>query len=104
MYHSHSGLQLDRGRYGPLIVEPKNETLSDDKEFVVTLDDWLDGIDGTPEDVMKRLKSGAGEMADVWRLDPGAFFRDFSSVATVRRDTPLRETGLSEGAGPAPAR
>lgn len=27
IYHSHVGLQLDRGLYGPLIIEPANETL-----------------------------------------------------------------------------
>lgn len=64
-YHPHVGLQLDRGLYGPLIVEPKNEPLSYDREFVLMLDDWLDGIKGTPEDEMKKLKSGGSAMADM---------------------------------------
>lgn len=63
MYHSHSGLQLDRGLYGPLIVEPENETLSYDREYVLMLDDWLDGVDGAPEDTYEKLRSGEGEMA-----------------------------------------
>lgn len=63
IYHSHSGLQLDRGLYGPLIVEPKDETLSYDREFVLTLDDWLDGVNGgTPEDALKDLESGGSTM------------------------------------------
>ncbi len=57
IYHSHVGLQLDRGLYGPLIVEPAEETLSYDKEFVVSLDDWLDSMPGTPEDAFETLKS-----------------------------------------------
>ena len=53
MYHAHVGMQLDRGLYGPLIVEPRNEPLSYDREYTLMLDDWRDGIDdhaqhGTP--------------------------------------------------------
>ena len=63
IYHSHSGLQLDRGLYGALIVEPTEETLSYDREFVLTLDDWLDGMPGTPEDALEELRSGESAMA-----------------------------------------
>ncbi|MDQ3567531.1 MAG: multicopper oxidase family protein [Actinomycetota bacterium] len=65
MYHSHTGLQLDRGLQGPLIVEPKQEPLSYDREYVLMLDDWLDGVEGTPEDTYEKLRSGEGEMADM---------------------------------------
>lgn len=41
IYHSHAGLQLDRGLHGPLIVEPKQEELSYDREYTLLLDDWL---------------------------------------------------------------
>lgn len=47
-YHSHHGLQSDRGLYGPLIVEPHNEELSYDREYVLILDDWDDGIKAKP--------------------------------------------------------
>jgi FtsP/CotA-like multicopper oxidase with cupredoxin domain len=61
VYHSHVGLQLDRGLYGPLIVEPKKEDLEYDREHVLLLDDWLDGISGTPEDTLEELQaSGSG--------------------------------------------
>ncbi|MFF3846557.1 multicopper oxidase family protein [Streptomyces sp. NPDC002328] len=60
--HSHSGMQLDRGLYAPLIVEDPKEPLSYDKEWVVVLDDWLDGVGGsTPDDVLSRL--GGGKIA-----------------------------------------
>lgn len=63
-YHSHVGLQLDRGVYGPLIVDPEKETVSYDREFTLMLDDWLDGVDGkTPEDELENLRSGGGEMS-----------------------------------------
>ncbi|UIJ35539.1 MULTISPECIES: multicopper oxidase family protein [unclassified Allobranchiibius] len=45
-YHSHMELQRDRALYGPLIVDDLHEPLSYDAEWVVLLDDWLDGIDG----------------------------------------------------------
>jgi FtsP/CotA-like multicopper oxidase with cupredoxin domain len=61
VYHSHVGLQLDRGLYGPLIVEPKKEDLEYDREHVLLLDDWLDGISETPEDTLEELQaSGSG--------------------------------------------
>lgn len=62
LYHSHVGLQLDRAVYGPLIVEPSRETLSYDREFVVMLDDWLDGIEGTPEQTFQNLRAGGSAM------------------------------------------
>jgi FtsP/CotA-like multicopper oxidase with cupredoxin domain len=45
MYHAHVGVQLDRGLYGPLIVEPRNEELAYDREYTLMLDDWRDGLD-----------------------------------------------------------
>jgi FtsP/CotA-like multicopper oxidase with cupredoxin domain len=71
IYHSHSGLQLDRGLYGALIVEPKNEPLSYDREFVLTLDDWLDGVNGTPEDALKDLRSGGSTMEGMGGMGGG---------------------------------
>ena len=43
-YHSHSGIQNDRGLYGPLIIEPKRESLSYDREYTLMIDDWIDGV------------------------------------------------------------
>ncbi|TDB95545.1 multicopper oxidase family protein, partial [Nonomuraea longispora] len=56
-YHSHVGTQLDRGLYGPLIVADPREPLRYDEEFTVVLDDWLDGVNGTPDDALRRLNS-----------------------------------------------
>ena len=60
IYHSHAGLQLDRGLYGPLIIEPTQEELSYDREYTLLLDDWLDGVSGTPENALKELQSSGG--------------------------------------------
>lgn len=62
MYHTHVGLQLDRGLYGPLIVQPITERLSYDREFVLVFDDWLDGMPGTPDETMKQLVIGGDNM------------------------------------------
>ncbi|WP_306303190.1 multicopper oxidase family protein [Actinomadura formosensis] len=59
-FHPHSGTQLDRGLYAPLIVEDPKEPLSYDAEWVVVLDDWLDGVTGNPDQVLAELKRGMG--------------------------------------------
>ncbi|MFF7989186.1 multicopper oxidase family protein [Kitasatospora xanthocidica] len=59
--HPHSGVQQDRGLYAPLIVEDPKEPLRYDKEWVVVLDDWVDGVDGsTPDAVLAELAKGMG--------------------------------------------
>ncbi|MEU3986664.1 multicopper oxidase family protein [Streptomyces sp. NPDC026672] len=63
--HSHSGLQPDRGLYAPFIVDDPKEPLSYDKEWIIVLDDWVDGIGGsTPDQVLAQLLHGkSGSMA-----------------------------------------
>ncbi|SEL49811.1 multicopper oxidase family protein [Nonomuraea pusilla] len=62
-FHPHSGTQLDRGLYAPLIVDDPREPLAYDDEWIVVLDDWLDGVTGTPEDVLAELSKGMGGMS-----------------------------------------
>ncbi|MFJ8857180.1 multicopper oxidase family protein [Streptomyces sp. NPDC102451] len=63
--HPHSGVQLDRGLYAPLIVDDPKEPLAYDKEWIVVLDDWLDGVDGsTPDAVLDELTKGRGTAHD----------------------------------------
>ncbi|WP_343319307.1 multicopper oxidase family protein [Arthrobacter sp. TMP15] len=59
-YHSHVEMQREQALYGALIIDDPNETLVYDKEWVIVLDDWLDGITGTPTDVLKELSHGMG--------------------------------------------
>ncbi|CAM5243064.1 multicopper oxidase family protein [Streptomyces aurantiogriseus] len=61
-FHPHVGVQLDRGLYAPLIVEDPKEPLSYDDEWVVVLDDWLDGVTGTPDEAFAELRQGMGGM------------------------------------------
>ncbi|MCX4551489.1 multicopper oxidase family protein [Streptomyces sp. NBC_01500] len=60
-FHPHSGVQQDRGLYAPLIVDDPREPLAYDKEWVVILDDWVDGVGGsTPDAVLAELRGGMG--------------------------------------------
>lgn len=59
-YHPHVGVQLDRGLYAPLIVEDPNEPGNYDHEYVVVLDDWVDGTGRTPDEVLEQLIAGGG--------------------------------------------
>lgn len=61
-FHPHVGVQLDRGLYAPLIVEDPKEPLSYDDEWVVVLDDWVDGVTGTPDEVFAELRRGMSGM------------------------------------------
>ena len=58
-YHPHVGVQLDRGLYGPLIVEDPDEPGGYDHEWTVVLDDWIDGTGYTPDQVLAALLAGA---------------------------------------------
>lgn len=57
-YHSHMDMQRERALYGALIVEDPAEPLSYDKDWVIILDDWMDGVTGTPEEVLAELSEG----------------------------------------------
>lgn len=72
-YHSHSGLQLDRGLYGVVIIDDPDEPGDYDHEWLVVLDDWLDGAGRTPVDVARGLGLGvdAGDIG-VPGMDHGA--------------------------------
>jgi FtsP/CotA-like multicopper oxidase with cupredoxin domain len=59
-FHPHSGTQLDRGLYAPLIVDDPAEPGDYDQEWTVVLDDWLDDVTGTPEEVLDELRGGMG--------------------------------------------
>ncbi len=43
LYHSHMGLQLDRGLLGALIIEETTPHVSYDREYTLVLDDFLPG-------------------------------------------------------------
>jgi FtsP/CotA-like multicopper oxidase with cupredoxin domain len=53
-YHSHTGLQEQRGAYGSLVFHPKNgELIKTDRDDVVVLSDWTNE---NPDQVLANLK------------------------------------------------
>jgi multicopper oxidase len=62
-YHPHVGVQLDRGLYGPLIVEDPSEPAPYDYDWTVVLDDWIDGTGYTPDQVLADLRQGMAGMS-----------------------------------------
>lgn len=59
-YHPHSGVQLDRGLAGALIIDDPAEPGDYDAEWVVVLDDWIDGTGTDPDRVLAELIAGGG--------------------------------------------
>ncbi|WP_167341682.1 multicopper oxidase domain-containing protein [Nonlabens sp. SY33080] len=54
-YHSHTGLQEQRGVYGSIQINPKETTLEYDKDLVLVLSDWMDE---NPKTQLRNLKRG----------------------------------------------
>jgi CopA family copper-resistance protein len=54
-YHSHTGLQEQRGVYGAIIIKPKKPRLDYDHDFALVLSDWTDE---NPDQVLRTLKRG----------------------------------------------
>lgn len=72
-FHPHVGMQLDRGLYAPLIVEDPADGRDYDLETVLVLDDWLDGVVGTPEEQLETLRrDGMPGMGDMRGMDHGS--------------------------------
>lgn len=56
-YHSHTGLQEQRGVYGAIVIHPREpDDLAVDREHVVVLSDWTDEH---PDEVMRTLMRGS---------------------------------------------
>ena len=64
-FHPHHGLQLDRGLYAPFIVDDPADDIDADAEYVVVLDDWLDGLGTTPDQELLRIREMGAEMGDM---------------------------------------
>ncbi|RRQ27487.1 multicopper oxidase family protein [Rhodococcus sp. Eu-32] len=84
-YHSHSGLQADRGLFGALIVEDPQDTSGADADAVLVLDDWVDGLGTTPDAVMSALNPdlhGGGHAGHGGASTPVPVGADEATVAT----------------------
>ncbi|MDV8003028.1 multicopper oxidase family protein [Rhodococcus sp. IEGM 1408] len=96
-YHSHSGLQLDRGLYGALVIDDPDEPGAYDHEWIVVLDDWLDGTGRTPDDVARELGIGAGTSSASG--DAGMGGRDHSAMGGMDMGEEAMLSPLLGGAG-----
>ena len=55
-FHSHTGLQEQRGVYGSIVITPKEgERVTSDQDKVIVLSDWTNE---NPDEVLRTLKSG----------------------------------------------
>ncbi len=64
-FHSHTGLQEQRGVYGSIVITPKEgERVSSDQDKVIVLSDWTDE---NPDEILRALKSGS----DYYSLQKG---------------------------------
>jgi CopA family copper-resistance protein len=55
-YHSHTGLQEQRGVYGSIVIEPHQKRLQTDRDYVLLFSDWTDE---NPLEVLRTLKRGS---------------------------------------------
>lgn len=56
-FHSHTGLQEQRGVYGSIVITPKEgERVPSDRDEVVVLSDWTDE---NPDEILRTLKRGS---------------------------------------------
>ncbi len=59
-FHPHSGVQIDRGLYAPLVIDDPREPGRYDDEWVVVLDDWTDGVGKSPDDILADFRAQTG--------------------------------------------
>ena len=76
-YHSHSGLQEQRGLYGSIVINPTRENLKYDKDKVILLSDWTTD---SPYYVLKTLKRGS----EWYALEKGSFQSIFGAIKAGR--------------------
>ena len=55
-YHSHTSLQEQSGVYGSIVIQPQQQQLAVDRDYVVLLSDWTDE---NPHQVLRTLKRGS---------------------------------------------
>lgn len=84
-FHPHTGLQLDRGLYAPLIVEDPAEPLAFDRDETLVFDDWLDGLGRTPADALVEARERMGSMdtGGMGSMDMGGRTTDGTSMSTL---------------------
>ena len=85
-FHSHSGLQLEKGLYAPLVVEDPAEPAVADVEAVLVLDDWAQGVGPSPEAIYADLQ--ANGMAGMGGMGMGGMPTAAQPLGTDGGDVP----------------
>jgi FtsP/CotA-like multicopper oxidase with cupredoxin domain len=60
-FHPHVGLQRERGLFAPLVIDDPADPGDYDAEFIVVLDDWIDDVAASPDDVLAALRAGGAD-------------------------------------------
>jgi multicopper oxidase len=93
-YHPHAGVQLDRGLYGPLIVEDPAEPALYDQEWTVVLDDWIDGTGYTPDQILTALRQGMTGM-NMPSASPSPSMSGMGGMSGMTMTSPSPMAGMS---------
>ncbi|MFV0458340.1 MAG: multicopper oxidase family protein [Actinomycetales bacterium] len=99
-FHPHVGVQLDRGLYAPIIIDDPNEPGGYDAEWIVVLDDWIDGTGTTPDEVLAKLVADNGS-AGMGGMDHGSMGMGSSGMGSDATATDGM-SGMGMGTGPSP--
>ena len=83
-YHSHSGLQEQLGHYGPIVIEPYDDPVKYDREYVIVLSDWTFE---NPKRVFSKLK----KMSDSYNYQQRTIVDFFNDVEKEGLDRTLSE-------------
>lgn len=81
--HPHMGVgQLDRGLYAPFIVDDPHESGDYDREWIVVLDDWTDGVGPSPQQIYDDLVASGGQNTSggMKGMDHGGMMMDGGDV------------------------
>lgn len=70
-FHPHTGVQIDRGLYRPLIIDDPADPGRYDHEWIITLDDWTDGVGTSPDDILATFKAQNGTVSTGMNHDMG---------------------------------
>ena len=79
-FHPHTGVQIDRGLYEPLVIDDPAEPGRYDHEWVVTLDDWTDGVGTSPDDILAAFKAQNGTVSSGMNHDMGGMDHGMSPL------------------------
>ena len=84
-FHPHSGVQIDRGLYAPMIIDDPAEPGAYDHDWVLVLDDWTDGVGSSPDDILAAFQAERGTVS-------GGMNHDMSGMGGMG-DSPLGDVG-----------